>query len=210
VSPVNDAPEGTDKTITLAENTDYTLAEADFGFSDRFDNPPNSLLAVKITSLPTVGSLTTNGVAVGVDQFISVQDLNAGQLKFQPGSNENGIGYANFTFRVRDDGGFDGPGAADLDPTPKTITFDVGPKLTIQLLAAENPGGTNQVVLTWESFQPLTLQMATNLATNSTDVPSISWTYLTNGIAGANTFTYQIIGVEGYFRLAPTNSASAP
>ena len=42
---------------------------ADFGFSDPNDTPANNLLAVEITTLPTAGTLTDNGVAVTAGQF---------------------------------------------------------------------------------------------------------------------------------------------
>ena len=47
---INHAPQGTSTTITLNENGSYTLQEANFGFSDPNDSPPNGLLAVEITT----------------------------------------------------------------------------------------------------------------------------------------------------------------
>ena len=52
---------GADKTVTTLEDTDYTFAAADFGFTD---TDGNALSAVKITTLPGAGSLTLGGVAV--------------------------------------------------------------------------------------------------------------------------------------------------
>ena len=43
VSAVNDAPAGTDNTVTTLEDTAYTFAGADFGFSDAADSPANAL-----------------------------------------------------------------------------------------------------------------------------------------------------------------------
>ncbi len=48
---VNESPAGSDKLLTVAKNTPYSLNENDFGFAD-VDVPSNLLLAVKITSLP--------------------------------------------------------------------------------------------------------------------------------------------------------------
>ena len=76
VTAVNDAPVGTSKTVTTLEDTAYTFTVADFGFSDPNDNPANSLLAVKITTLPTAGTLTDNGVAVTAGQFVAVADIS--------------------------------------------------------------------------------------------------------------------------------------
>jgi len=61
-TPVNDAPFGTNGTVTAAEDTLYTFNVADFGFSDPLDAPPNSFLAVRLTTLPAAGTLTVGGV----------------------------------------------------------------------------------------------------------------------------------------------------
>ena len=58
VTSVNDAPAGTDNTVTTLEDTQYTFAAADFGFTDPNDSPANALSAVTITTVPGAGSLT--------------------------------------------------------------------------------------------------------------------------------------------------------
>src|SRR5262249_34309145 len=70
ILPVNDPPAGTGQTVGTPQDKPYTFTVADFGFSDPSDVPPNNLLAVKISWLPTPGSLTANGTAVAVGQFI--------------------------------------------------------------------------------------------------------------------------------------------
>ena len=80
----NHAPVGANKSVTTLEDTGYTFAAADFGFSDPNDTPPNSLLAVKITTVPAAGSLTDNGSLVTAGQFVSVADINSGKLVFTP------------------------------------------------------------------------------------------------------------------------------
>src|SRR5207244_1662149 len=99
VNSVNDAPSGTDKTVATNEDTDYPFATADFGFSD---SDGNVLDAVKITTLPAVGSLKDNGIAVLVGAEVSAADITAGKLKFSPVAGANGAGYASFTFQVKD------------------------------------------------------------------------------------------------------------
>ncbi len=42
ITPVNDAPSGTDKTITLSVGDSNTFSKDDFGFSDAHDNPANN------------------------------------------------------------------------------------------------------------------------------------------------------------------------
>ena len=120
VTAVNDPPSGADKTVTTAEETPYTFTAADFGFTDPNDTPPNTLLAVKITTLPALGTLTNNNVPVNAGDFIPVADINGGLLKFTPALNGNGTPYTSFTFQVQDNGG-----GTDLDPTPNTITINV-------------------------------------------------------------------------------------
>src|SRR5438045_4744050 len=105
VTSVNDAPSGTAKTVTILEDTPYFFAASDFGFSDTSDSPANTLSAVKVSTLPSAGSLTDAGVAVTNGQFISVADVNAGLLRFLPATNANGTPYNSFTFQVQDNGG---------------------------------------------------------------------------------------------------------
>lgn len=121
---VNHAPVGTAKTVTTSENTPYVFKVADFGFTDPNDNPPNSLLAVKITTLPTAGTLTDNGVAVSAGNSIPVADIATGKLKFTPNKNGTGAMYASFMFQVQDNGGT-ANGGIDIDPLPKLMTISV-------------------------------------------------------------------------------------
>src|SRR5439155_9933963 len=101
-----------------------TFSAADFGFSDPNDNPPNTLLAVKIASLPAAGTLTDNNIAVTAGQSVSVADINGGLFKFTPAANASGTNYASFTFQVQDNGGT-ANGGVDLDQLPNTITINV-------------------------------------------------------------------------------------
>src|SRR5205814_1682829 len=58
VTAVNDAPSGSDQTVTTNEDTQYTFVVGNFGFSDATDSPADSLNAVTITTTPGAGSLT--------------------------------------------------------------------------------------------------------------------------------------------------------
>src|SRR3989442_15476569 len=89
VTSVNHESWGTSKTVTILEDTPYTFASADFGFSDTSDSPANTLLAVKISTLPAAGSLTDSGVAVTNGQMISVTDLSGGLLPLITAANNN-------------------------------------------------------------------------------------------------------------------------
>jgi len=163
VASVNDAPAGTNATITINEDTPRTLTAADFGFTDPDDAAANALAAVRISSLPAAGSLTLlSGAAVSAGSEITVAQLNDSQLVFTPVANARGNSYASFTFQVKDDGGT-ANGGVDLDPSANTLTFNVTPvndapvttdatgtvakngTLTFSLTATDADGGTSAV-----------------------------------------------------------------
>ena len=139
VTPVNDEPSGADATVATNEDTAYTFAAVDFGFSD---SDGNALLTVKITTLPAAGSLTLDGNPVVEGDFITATDIADGKLVFTPDADGNGSGYANFTFQVQDDGGTDN-GGVDLDQTANTITIDVN-------AVNDEPSGADATVATNE------------------------------------------------------------
>jgi VCBS repeat-containing protein len=127
VTNVNEAPAGTDKAVSIAEDTTYTFVTADFGFSDPGDSSaPNSLLAVKMTTVPGAGAgtLTNNGVTVNAGDTVLASDIAAHHLVFTPALNANGSPEAAFTFQVQDDGGT-ANGGVDLEQSPNTFTINV-------------------------------------------------------------------------------------
>ncbi len=126
VTPVNDAPSGADKTLTLLEDGSIVLALSDFGFSDSSDAPANQFLAVKIDTLPESGRLSLNGVALLAGQFVPAADIGAGRLVYAPAANVNGVGLAHVGFKVQDDGGTANGGVA-LATRANVITLDVTP-----------------------------------------------------------------------------------
>ncbi len=124
VAAANDAPTGTNSSLTTLEDSSYVFSAADFGFSDPSETAPNNLAAVRFSTLPSLGTLTDNGIALTAGQFVSVADIGAGRLIFNPDKDTNGVGYASFTFQVQDDGGT-ANGGVDLDPTPRTMLVNV-------------------------------------------------------------------------------------
>ena len=77
MTSVNDAPAGTDNTVTINEDTAYTFSAASFGFTDPNDTPANTLQSVIITTLPPAaqGTLLLSGVAVTAGQTILLANL---------------------------------------------------------------------------------------------------------------------------------------
>jgi hypothetical protein len=139
VTPVNDAPAGTDATVTATEDTAYVLSGADFGFTDI--DAGDSLSAVRIDSLalPAGATLRLSGVAVTAGQVISAADLAAGRLAFSAAPDANGAGYASLAFSVRDAGG------PAFDPSPNALVFDVAAVNDAPVITS-NGGGASATV----------------------------------------------------------------
>ena len=137
-APVNHAPTGADKTVTIAEDGSRTFAASDFGFSD---SDGNTLQAVIITTLPAVGTLKLNNVDVKLNQSIAAADL--GQLVYAPAANANGTGYASFGFKVQDNGGTEN-GGVDTS-AEKTLTINVTPVNDAPIVTVNQP--TEHVVV---------------------------------------------------------------
>ncbi len=204
VTSVNDAPSGADNTITIAEDTSHTFVAADFGFSDPNDSPADDLLSVQITTLPLAGSLTLDGNPVAAGDDISVADINAGLLVFSPAADDNGLGYASFGFKVRDDGGT-ANGGINLDPSADTITIDVtevndnpvaaddtatvleDSSVAIDVLANDSAGPAN------ESTQTLTIGTIGTPANGTAvlELDKIRYTPAAN-FNGSDSFTYEV------------------
>lgn len=126
---VNDAPSGSNNTVTTQEDTNYVFKAADFGFSD-VDG--NNFSGVYISSLPSGGQLIINNgttiTPVDLNTVVNIADINSGFLQFRPDDNQNKIGsaYSSFTFQVEDDGGTDN-GGSNRDPIPNTLSINVTP-----------------------------------------------------------------------------------
>ena len=120
----NIAPTSTDDHISLASEAELVLSVDDFGtFSDANGD---TLAAVKITSLPSDGTLLQfdNGSgwsAVQSGDVISSADIDAGKLKFVAGTNATDL-----SFQVGDGTDFSGDYALTVDVTSTSggITLD--------------------------------------------------------------------------------------
>ena len=107
--------------VTTNEDTTYTFAPTDFGFSDL--DAEDALESVTITSLPTDGTLwfgasPADAVLVTAEQTISASDIAAGHLFFVPDTNENGTAYATFNYTVSDGIASSAPGTLTIKVTP--------------------------------------------------------------------------------------------
>lgn len=124
VTAVNDPPVGKPNTVSTAKNTPYVFRVTDFGFSDPLDSPHNAFAFVKITTVPTKGSLMDNGKLVKNGASVPIADITNGKFTFIPANNGSGTPYTSFTFQVRDNGGT-ANGGKDTDPTARKMTINV-------------------------------------------------------------------------------------
>ena len=97
---VKGAPTAADGAVTTAEDTAYRFAATDFGFVGAAAT--DTLSSVKVTALPTLGSLTLDGADVDADDSITKADIDASKLVFTPVANANGDGYTKFSFKLND------------------------------------------------------------------------------------------------------------
>ena len=135
ITPVNDAPQGADSTVTIVEDNDYTLTTEDFNYSD-IDG--NALLHVEITKLPDSGTLTLSGSAIDIGTHLTADDLAQGNLAFSPNTNFHGV--TALEFMVRDDGDDNNQGVS-LDTTPNSVSINV-------LSVNDAPQGNDKSVIT--------------------------------------------------------------
>ncbi|MCP4982854.1 MAG: DUF4347 domain-containing protein, partial [Gammaproteobacteria bacterium] len=106
-------PTAADNTISTHEDTTYTFAANDFGYSDA---DGDAMVSVKITTLESVGDLKLNGAGVTLNQVITKADIDNDLLTFTSAADGNGTGYDSFGFSVND-------GASDSAST-YTMTMD--------------------------------------------------------------------------------------
>ncbi|MDD5360400.1 MAG: type I secretion C-terminal target domain-containing protein, partial [Sulfurovaceae bacterium] len=100
---VNDAPTSTNDSITILEDMNnttgvYTLTTNDFGTYS--DEEGSALSSIRIDSLPTNGVIYLNGVAITSGAVISLANITAGNLTFNP--TDNSDADSSFTFNVSD------------------------------------------------------------------------------------------------------------
>ena len=128
VTPVNDAPAGSDATVTTAGGYGLHLRRGRLRLHRPQRQPGQRPAGGQDHDAARRGYADQlNGVAVTAGQARRRGDIAAGLLKFTPAANANGNNYATFTFQVQDNGGT-ANGGVDLDQSPNTITFNVTPR----------------------------------------------------------------------------------
>ncbi|MET0911081.1 MAG: Ig-like domain-containing protein, partial [Ilumatobacteraceae bacterium] len=190
VNPVNDAPAGTDTTVTTNEDVAHVFTVASFGFTDV--DAGDTMSAVRIAALPAAGTLTLNGAAVAANDVILVADINAGLLQFTPAANQNGAPYTTFTFSVRDQ-------ANAFDAAPNTMRVDV-------TAVDDLPAANNDVYATIEDT-PLVVAAATGILTNDSGFGDGGIAVSVLGVPVGGTV---VVNNDGSFTFTPTTNFNGP
>ncbi len=142
VIPVNDAPTITGFTKTGTEDTPLTFAAADFtgSYSDLESTP---LSSIRVSVLPTKGSLKLNGVAVTNNQAIASSDL--ANLSYIPNLNVNAAanGTDQFTWFASD-------GSA-TSATSAQVTISLGAVNDAPVVSPTIKEGSEDVPLSFSS-----------------------------------------------------------
>ena len=77
VLPVNDAPDGTDTTVTTPEDTARVITIGTFGFTDVDSGDAMTDVRIDSVALPAGATLQLSGVDVVAGQVIAVADIGA-------------------------------------------------------------------------------------------------------------------------------------
>ena len=118
---VNDAPSGSDATLSTDESTPIDITLADLTFTDQADQ--DNIKSIIIESLPLSGTLLIDQTPVAQNDIINASDIANGMLTFVPAPVEV-ASTAVFSFRVIDDGGTDNNGI-DTAATANNVTINI-------------------------------------------------------------------------------------
>jgi hypothetical protein len=99
--PPNGEPTSINATLNAVEDTQIALAAENFGYADP-NLPPSPLAAVKITSLPLLGTLKNDGAIVLSGELpLTVAAADIGKLTYQSALNGNGTSYTTIGIKVK-------------------------------------------------------------------------------------------------------------
>ncbi|MEO1225191.1 MAG: VCBS domain-containing protein, partial [Pseudomonadota bacterium] len=181
INPVNDAPVSADGTATVDEDDTLAFDTDHFVFNDV--DFGDTLRAVRIATLPLAGILELAGTAVGADQIIAAADI--GQLAFTPDPNDNGTGYASFTFAVSD---------GQLESEVQTLSIDVTSVNDAPIPADDAFAGAEGVTISGNVLDDNGAGVDSDVEDNALIVQADTFTTINGGeviINADGTFTYR-------------------
>ncbi len=94
--------------VTLDHGLSYTFSSSDFttGTTPAYNDPEGDApSSIKILDLPANGNLKFNGSNVTANQIVTVSEIDAGYLIYEPDLNETDLQSLSFNFSVTDTGG---------------------------------------------------------------------------------------------------------
>ena len=109
--------------VIIPYNTSYTFSEADFttDTTPEYSDPEGDAAeAIKIISLPSLGSLTLSSFPVNINDEINTTSIDSGNLVYTPVNNTSGYTDSDFEFTISDVGS----GLFTLNSNP--IILEVG------------------------------------------------------------------------------------
>ncbi len=176
VVPVADPPTSADNAVTTVEDISYTFVASDFPFADQ--DAGDSLVTVRIDSLPADGQLLVNGNPATAGQIVSLTEINNGNLIFVPDPDDFGNNYTTFDFSVSD--------GILFQTTPNTMTVNVTP-------VQDPPIATDNAITVNEDSTANQLGLATptdvdgdTLTATVTGLPTQGTVFLANGVTVVN------------------------
>jgi len=129
VTPVNDAPTSTGNSFTLKGDTMKTFAVADFPFADV--DTGDTLVAIKVTALPTHGTLNLGGTAITSAPSAAIPMASIGTLTYTPALSY--VGNDSFNYQVSD-------GTLLSADATQAITVTSATDILVQNGSFETPG----------------------------------------------------------------------
>ncbi|MCP4349134.1 MAG: DUF4347 domain-containing protein [Desulfobacterales bacterium] len=117
------APTATNSAASAAEDMIYTFQTSDFNFNESVEG----IFVIPVSANGELQLFTDDGwkeITDPTQDPITVADINAGKLRFEPDENENLSGYSQFQFRVYNDLG---DGTRVYAESTNTMTIDVMP-----------------------------------------------------------------------------------
>ncbi|MEP9378480.1 cadherin-like domain-containing protein [Aquabacter sp. CN5-332] len=148
INGANDAPVTPGDFVSGREDTPIVFTPADFTSTDAEGDTPT---AIRITDLPPLGALYLDGILVTPGTEVSIADIAAGKLTYQPAPDGNGPNYTNFTFQVSDGLTFSNPGNMRIDIVPENDQPEATGSVTLPPVdnsPGEKPGNTFGDLLT--------------------------------------------------------------
>jgi VCBS repeat-containing protein len=224
-STVNSPPTTTNDAVTINEDTTVVLAITDFGtYSD-----PNgdALAAIRITTLPSAGSLQffngTSWVAVTTNQVITAASITSGNLRFTPVLNQNGSPYTTIGFQANDGSSYSGTQTLTVNVTPvndppvavnDTFITDENIPVSVTVKANDSDVEGNTLTITQVNGTNITAGGAAVTVTNGTVSLNAAGTQLTinptSGYNGPASFTYAISDGNGGTATATVSGTVRP